>query len=88
MSLTESALKKMIKDEVIALTLEYQAKFSLTLANIADLKSSVRRLESELSISRLVNSKLCNRVASLERQSWDNNQSELSIYRLVNSKLC
>ena len=41
MSLTEAALKKMSKNEVIALTLEYQAKFNLTLANITDLKSDL-----------------------------------------------
>ena len=58
MSLTEAALNKMSKDEVIALTLEYQAKFNSTVASIADLKSDFRRLESELSISRSVNSKL------------------------------
>ena len=74
MSLTEAALKKMSKDEVIALTLEYQAKFNLTVASIADLKSDFRRLESELSISRSVNSKLCDRVTSLEHQCWANNQ--------------
>ena len=51
MSLTEAALKKMSKDEVLALTLEYQAKFNSTVANIADLKSDFRRLESEISIS-------------------------------------
>ena len=64
----------MRKDEVIALTLEYQAKFNSTLASIAELKSDFRRLESELSISRLVNSKLCDRVTSLERQCWANNR--------------
>ena len=74
MSLTEAARKKMSKDEVIALTLEYQAKFSSTVASIADLKSDFRRLESELSISRSVNSKLCDRVTSWERQCWANNQ--------------
>ena len=59
MPLTEAALKEMSKDEVIALTLEYQAKFSSTVASIADLMSDFRRLESELFISRSVNSKLC-----------------------------
>ena len=58
MSLTEATLKKMSKDEVIALTLEYQAKLNSTVASIADLKSDFRRLESELSISRSVNSKV------------------------------
>ena len=44
------------------------------MANIADLKSHFRRLVSELSISSLVNSKLCHRVTSLERQCWATNQ--------------
>ena len=74
MSLTETTLKKLNKDEVIALTLECQGKFSSILANIADLKSDFRRLESELFISRLVNSKLCDSVTSLDRQCWANNQ--------------
>ena len=34
MSLSEAALRKPTKDEVIALTLEYQAKFDNTLSNI------------------------------------------------------
>ena len=45
MSLTEAVLKKMSKDEVIALTLKYQAKFNLTIASFADLKSDFRRFE-------------------------------------------
>ena len=64
----------MSKDEVITLTLEYQAKFYSTVASIADLKSDFRMLEPELSISRSVNSKLCDRVMSLEHQYWANNQ--------------
>ena len=74
MWLTEAGLKKINKDEVIPQTLEYQAKFNSTVASIADLKSNFRRLESELSISRPINSKLCGRVTSLERQCWANNQ--------------
>ena len=34
MSLSEVALRKLTKDKVIALTLEYQAKFDNTLSNI------------------------------------------------------
>ena len=33
MSLSEAALRKLTKDEVIALTFEYQAKFDNTLSN-------------------------------------------------------
>lgn len=74
MSLTEAAHKKMSKDEAIALTLDFQAKFISTLANIADLKSDFRSFESELSISRSVNTKLCDSVTSLESQCWAKNQ--------------
>ena len=52
MPLTEAALKKKSKDEIIALILEYRVKFNPTLANIEYLKSNFKRLESELSISR------------------------------------
>ena len=48
----EAALKKMSKYEVIALTLDYQAKFNSILANIADLKSNFGRFETELFISK------------------------------------
>ena len=34
MALTEEALKKMNKDEIITLALDYQDKFNSTLANI------------------------------------------------------
>ena len=67
MSLTEAALKKMLKDEIIALILEYQVKFNSNPAKIEYLKSNFKRLESELSISRSINSKLYDRVTGLER---------------------
>ena len=35
MSLSEAALRKLTKDEVIALILEYQEKFDNTLSNIS-----------------------------------------------------
>ena len=66
MPLTEAALKKKSKDEIIALILEYRVKFNPTLANIEYLKSNFKRLESELSISRSINSKLYDRVTGLE----------------------
>ena len=53
MTLTEAALKKMSKDGIITLALEYQDKFNLTLANInkniGKLKYKCERLESEFS---------------------------------------
>ena len=49
MSLSESALKKLPKDEVIALALEYQNKFDSTLANInkeiSDLRQNYEKMQ-------------------------------------------
>ena len=42
MSLSEAALRKITKDEVIALTLEYQEKFGNTLSNINKELSELR----------------------------------------------
>ena len=78
MSLSEDVLRKLTKDEVIALTLEYQAKFDNTLSNInrelSELSNDFKKIESELSVSKNVNSKLHERVVALERQCWGNNQ--------------
>ena len=78
MSLSEAALRKLTKDEVIALTLEYQAKFDNTLSNInselSQLRYDFKKIESELSVSKNVSSKLHERVVALERQCWGNNQ--------------
>ena len=78
MSLSEAALRKLIKDEVIALTLEYQAKFDNTLSNInkelSERRNEFKKIESALSVSKNVNSKLHERVVALERQCWGNNQ--------------
>ena len=78
MSLSEAALRKLTKNEVIALTLEYQVKFDNTLSNInkelSELRNDFKKIESELSISKNVNSKLHERVVALERQCWGNSQ--------------
>ena len=78
MSLSEAALRKLTKDDVIALTLEYQAKFDYTLSNInkelSELRNDFKKIESELSVSKNVNSKLQERVVALERQCWGNSQ--------------
>ena len=64
--------------KVIALTLEYQAKFDSSLSNInkevSELRSDFKKIESELSVSKNVNNKLHKRVVALERQCWGNNQ--------------
>ena len=57
MSLSEEALRKLTKDELTALTLEYQAKFYNTLSNInrelSELRNDFKKNESELSVSKM-----------------------------------
>ena len=78
MSLSEAALRKLTKDEVTALTLKYRAKFDNTLSNInrelSEIRNDFKKIESELSVLKNVNSKLHERVVALERQCWGNNQ--------------
>ena len=75
---SEAALRKLTKDEVIAFTLEYQTKFDNTLFNInkelREFRNNFKKIESELSVSKNVNSKLHERVVALEGQCWGNNQ--------------
>ena len=62
MPFSESALKKLSKDEVIALALEHQNKFDSTLKNInkeiSDVRQNYEKMQSELCGSRPVSSKL------------------------------
>ena len=62
MSLTEPALKKMSKDGIITLALDYQDKLNLTLANInkdiGESKYKFQKLVSELALSKSVNTNL------------------------------
>ena len=71
MALPEAALKKLSKDEIINLALDYQSNFDSTLAGIRnklyDLKKDFEKLGSDLSVARQVNSVLRERIISLER---------------------
>ena len=64
MALSESALKKLHKDEIINLALDYQNKFDSTLAAIknelSDLKKHFEQLRSDFSITKLVNTEATN----------------------------
>ena len=77
MTLTEAALKKMSKDD-ITLALYFQDKFNSTLANISidigELNYKFEKLESELMVSRSVNSNLLKKRTILERQCRGDNQ--------------
>ena len=72
MALSETALKKLSKDEIINLALDYQSKFDSTLAGmrneLSDLKQDFENLGSDLSVARQVNSVLREMVTSLERE--------------------
>ena len=78
MALSESALKKLHKDEIINLALDYQSKFDSTLAGIrnelSDIKKDFEQVRSDLSVTKLVNTKLKEKFVSLERQTWSNSQ--------------
>ena len=56
MTATEAAFKKMSKDDMITLTLDYQDKFNSTLGNInkdiGELKYKLAKLELELAVSK------------------------------------
>ena len=78
MARSESALKKIHKDEIINLALDYQSEFDSTLAGnrdkLSDLKKDFEQLRSGLLNNKLVNSKLKEKVVSPERQKWSNSQ--------------
>ena len=76
MALSGSALKKLHKDEIISLALNYQSKFDTSLAviknELSDLKKDFGQLRSDLLITKLVNTKPIEKVVS--RQTWSNSQ--------------
>ena len=78
MALSETSLKKLSKEEVINLALDYQTKFDSTLAEIrnelSELKKDFEKLGSELAASKHVNVILEKKVINMEKQCWSNNQ--------------
>ena len=56
MLLSKPALRKLTKDEMIALTLVYQEKFNSNLSNIS---KGLSKKNSEWSVSKNVNSRQC-----------------------------
>ena len=85
MPLSEATLRKLSKDEIINILLDYQNKFDTIMTkmnaglsdlrqDISDMKQNYIKLESELSVARKVNNKLKDRIVSWENQSWSNCQ--------------
>ena len=70
MALSESALKKLHRNEIISLALDYQSKLDSTLAGVrnklSDLKKDFEQLRSDLSINKLLNTKIKEKVVTLE----------------------
>ena len=78
MALSEAALKKLSKYEIVSLALDCQNKFDSTLTSIrkelSDLKKVFEKLGSDLFVARQVNLVLRERVTSLERPCWSSSQ--------------
>ena len=78
MAHTENSLNRLNKDDLIRLALDYQQKYDSTLDKIskelAELRKSYNNLESDLTITKVVNESLRNQIITLERQCWSNAQ--------------
>ena len=81
MALNEAALRKLGKEEIIKLALEYQSKFESTLSSINDIKTDLselrkyyEKLESDVIITKQVNTRLYDKMKFLECQCWVNEQ--------------
>ena len=78
MAYTENSLSRLNKDYLIRLALDYQQKYDITLDKIskelAELRKSYNKLESDLAITKAVNESLRNQIITLERQCWSNAQ--------------
>ena len=82
MTLDEAALRKLGKEEIIKLALEYQSKFDSTLSSINNIKMDLselrkyyEKLESNVIITKqVVKTKSCDKMKFLERQCWMNEQ--------------
>ena len=78
MAHTENSLSRLNKDDLIRLALDYQQKYDITLDKIskelAELRKSYNKLESDLAITKAVNELLRNQIITLERQCWRNTQ--------------
>ena len=82
MALNEAALRKLGKEEIIKLALEYQSKFESTLSSINDIKTDLselrkyyEKLESDVLITKQVNTKLC------DNAGWMGNISGMNAWR-------
>ena len=81
MTLNEATLRKLGKEEIIKLALEYQSKFDSKISssnviktNLYEMRKYYEKLESDIIETKQLNTKLCNPMKSLERQCWANEE--------------
>ena len=78
MAHTGNSLSRLPKYDLVHLALDYQQKYDITLDKIskelAELRKSYNKLESDLAVTKAVNESLRNQILTLERQCWSNAQ--------------
>ena len=84
MALFKTSLKKLSKEEVVNLALDYHSKFDSTLVGkrneFSELKKGSEKLGSELAVRKHFNGMLDKRVTNMERQCWSNSQQSRQEY--------
>ena len=75
---TEEALYKMLKRELIPIVLLLQNKITednnVMLQEMRKFNENFAKLQAEVVVSKRVNSELCKRIVTMERQCWANVQ--------------
>ena len=78
MTLNLESIMKLDKEVLAGMVLYYKGKFNTTLTNInkelTDLRNKFTKLESDLVISKNINTKLSSQLTMVERKCWANEQ--------------
>ena len=78
MALNLESLMKVGKEVLTGMVLDYKDKFETTLTKInkeqTDVRNKFTKLESDLAISKNINSKLSSQLTKVERKCWANEQ--------------
>ena len=80
---TEESLDKMLKRELVPIVLNLQSTIAdknnsnELLEEIRKLNDNFSKLQSELAVSKQVNTELTKRIVTLERQCWANAQPSI-----------
>ena len=73
MVLTRAALEKLNKEKLISPFPENDDKLNSKMANLAEVKKTYKRMESQLEISKKITNTLEKRISSLEKQFGETN---------------